>query len=96
MERGDSKVPLGIAPPLVACACSEIKCPNMPGVRASVFHSKPSVVVGPVLVHYRKTFATYLHFLSTLIGLRRELANVQCFGTDGEIALLMLINKLSH
>ena len=39
MERGDSKVPLGIAPPLVACACSEINCPNMPGVRASVFYS---------------------------------------------------------
>ena len=49
---------------------------------------KPPVFVRPVLVHYRKTFATYLHFLSTLIGLRRELANVQCFGTDGEIALI--------
>ena len=33
------KVPLGIAPPLVTCACFEIKCPNMPGVRVSVFYS---------------------------------------------------------
>ena len=31
---------------------------------------KPPVFVGPFLVHYCKTFATYLHFLSTLIGLR--------------------------
>lgn len=49
---------------------------------------KPPIFVGPVLIHYRKTFATYLHFLTTLIGLRRGLANVQCFGTDGEIALI--------
>jgi hypothetical protein len=49
---------------------------------------KPPVFVGPVLIHYRKTFATYLHFVTTLIGLRRELANIQCFGTDGEIALI--------
>ena len=30
-ERGDSKLPLGIALPLVACACFEIKHPNMHG-----------------------------------------------------------------
>ena len=39
MERGDSKVPLGVASPPVICACFEIKRPNMPGVRASVFYS---------------------------------------------------------
>ena len=39
MERGDSKVPLGISLHLVACPCSEIKHPNMPGVRALVFFS---------------------------------------------------------
>ena len=49
---------------------------------------KPLVFVGPALIHYRKTFTTYLHFLTTLIGLRRELANIQCFGTDGETALI--------
>ena len=32
-------MPLGIAPPLVVCACFGIKRPNMPGVRTSVFHS---------------------------------------------------------
>ena len=31
---------------------------------------KPPVFVGPALIHYRKTFATYLHFLTTLICLR--------------------------
>ena len=60
--------------------------------RHLLLHSKrtgrPPVFVGPVLIHYRKTFATYLHFLSTLVGLRRELAGVQCFGSDGEIALI--------
>ena len=28
VERGDSKVPLGVAPPLVACVSFEIKHPN--------------------------------------------------------------------
>ena len=67
--------------------------------RHLLLHSKrtgrPPVFVGPALIHYRKTFSTYFHFLSTLIGLRRELANVQCFGTDGETALT-LVNKLSQ
>ena len=39
VERGDSKVPLGIAPPLVACVSFEIKHPNMHGVQASVVYS---------------------------------------------------------
>ena len=42
VERDDSKVPLGIAPPLVAWAYFEIKCPNILGVQASVFYSKLS------------------------------------------------------
>ena len=32
VERGDSKVSPGIAPPIVTCACFEIKCLNMFGV----------------------------------------------------------------
>ena len=39
MERGDPKVPLGIALPLVICACLKIKCLNTQCVRASVFYS---------------------------------------------------------
>ncbi len=49
---------------------------------------KPPVFIGPVLIHYKKTFATYLFFASSLVGLRRELAGVKCFGTDGETALI--------
>ena len=40
------------------------------------------------MVHYKKTFSTYLFFASSLVGLRRELANVKSFGTDGEQALI--------
>ncbi len=39
------------------------------------------------MVHYKKTFGTYLFFASSLIGLRQDLAFVRSFGTDGEIAL---------
>ena len=45
------------------------------------------VMIGPTLVHYRKTFGTYLFFASSLIGLRPELRALQAFGTDGEKAL---------
>ena len=41
-------------------------------------------MIGPTLVHYRKTFGTYLFFASSLIGFQRAL---QAFGTDGEKAL---------
>jgi hypothetical protein len=49
--------------------------------------NKP-VFCGPILIHYRKTFSTYLYFASTLIGLRRDLEKLQAFGTDGELALV--------
>lgn len=42
------------------------------------------VFIGPTLIHYKKTFHTYLFFASTLIGLCRELEAVRAFGTDGE------------
>ena len=45
------------------------------------------VFIGPVMVHYKKTFATYLFFASTLVGLRPSLKHLRCFGTDGEEAL---------
>ena len=31
------------------------------------------IFLGPTLIHYRKTFSTYLYFASTLVGLRRDL-----------------------
>ena len=46
------------------------------------------VFLGPMLIHYKKNFATYLFFASTLIGLERQLEGIQAFGTDGEQALI--------
>lgn len=45
------------------------------------------VFLGPTLIHYRKTFATYLFFSSTLIGASPALQGIRAFGTDGEQAL---------
>ena len=45
------------------------------------------VFLGPVLIHYRKTFATYSFLTSSLIEISRELQGVRAFGTDGEEAL---------
>lgn len=47
----------------------------------------PPICIGPVLIHYRKSYETYLFFASTLVGMNRELEKVQAFGTDGEKAL---------
>ena len=45
------------------------------------------VFIGPVMIHYRKSFSTYLFFASTLVGMKPELSNLKSFGTDGEEAL---------
>lgn len=45
------------------------------------------VMFGPMFIHQRKLFATYNFFFSHLVGLRPNLRDVQCFGTDGEKAL---------
>ena len=45
---------------------------------------KPPICIGPILIHYKKTFSSYLFFASSLIGLRKQ---VKAFGTDGEEAL---------
>ena len=50
------------------------------------------VFLGPTLIHYRKTFAAYLFFASTLIGLSPKLQGVNAFGTDGEQALADAFN----
>lgn len=54
----------------------------------SVRTGKPPVMIGPTLVHYKKSFQTYLFFASSLIGLKKELAKIRAFGTDGERALI--------
>ena len=43
--------------------------------------------IGPVMVHFKKSFSTYLFFSSTLVGLRPQLSSLKSFGTDGELAL---------
>ena len=45
-------------------------------------------IMGPLLIHYKKSFATYNFFASSLISLRRELSSIKSFGTDGEKALI--------
>lgn len=49
---------------------------------------QPPVFLGPSLIHYKKTFATYLFFASSLIGHRPELEGISVFGTDGEQPLI--------
>jgi len=44
-------------------------------------------MIGPTLVHYKKSFQTYLFFASSLVGLKKELDHLHAFGTDGEKAL---------
>jgi hypothetical protein len=46
------------------------------------------VFLGPVLIHYRKNFSTFLYFASTIIGLKKDLSNLKVFGTDGEKSLV--------
>ena len=48
---------------------------------------KSPAFIGPCMVHFKKTFSSYLFFASTLVGLQPELCNLRAFGTDGEEAL---------
>lgn len=57
------------------------------GLLASIRSGNPPVFIGPTMIHYTKTFHTYLFFSSTLIGLRPVLQGLRAFGTDGEKAL---------
>ena len=44
--------------------------------------------IGPLFLHYRKTFSCYNSFASGLMGLNKNLSNICAFGTDGEAALI--------
>ncbi len=57
------------------------------GLLISARSGRNPVMIGPVMIHYRKTFHTYVFFAATLVGLRRELVGLRAFGTDGEKAL---------
>ena len=46
------------------------------------------LLLGPILVHYRKQFRNYNYFFSTLVGLKQEVGEVKAVGTDGEKALV--------
>ena len=50
-------------------------------------HKHP-VLIGPLFVHVKKDFQAYHFFASSLVSKRPELVQLQCFGTDGEAALV--------
>ena len=50
--------------------------------------SESPIMLGPMLVHQRKLYATYYFFASSLIGINPKLTNVLAFGTDGEEAVV--------
>ena len=45
--------------------------------------SEHPVFIGPVMIHYKKSFSTYFFFASTLVGIKPQLRKLKCFGTDG-------------
>lgn len=44
--------------------------------------------VGPLFLHYRKTFSCYNSFAAGLTGLNKSLVSICSFGTDGEVPLI--------
>lgn len=56
-------------------------------------NKRSPIFLGPVLIHYKKAFATYLFFASSLIGQCPQLEGIRAFGTDGEKPL---IDAFSH
>ena len=53
---------------------------------------KTPVMIGPVLIHYKKDFQMYLFFASSLVGQKKSWINC-AFGSDGEKAS---IDAFSH
>ena len=51
-------------------------------------YSTSPIFIGPILIHYRKNFGSFLFFSSSLLSLRRELQCIRAIGTDGEKALI--------
>ena len=52
--------------------------------------------IGPLFVHYCKTFPCYNSFVSAILGLNKNLKNILAFGTDGEGALIEAFSQQCH
>ena len=50
--------------------------------------SKPPVMLGPTMIHYRKNFSTYKFLASCMIAQNRNLVGIRAFGTDSEKPLI--------
>ena len=46
-----------------------------------------AIMIGPMFAHQKKEMATHHAFASSLLGLKPSLKNLQCIGSDGELAL---------
>ena len=57
---------------------------------------KSPLMLGPLLVHYRKEYRNYHYFLSTLCALNRKIAAVKAVGTDGEKNLVDTFHQAAH
>ena len=57
---------------------------------------KLPLMLGPLLVHYRKEYRTYNYFLSTLCTLNRKISAVKEVGTDGERNLVDAVLNNFH
>ena len=44
-------------------------------------------MLGPIMIHYRKNFGTYVFLAASFVSMNKNLAKIQAFGTDGEVAL---------
>ena len=54
---------------------------------------KTSTFIGPLFIHYRKTFSCYNTFASSLIGLNKAFGDILSFGTDGEGPLIEAFSR---
>lgn len=54
---------------------------------------KSPLMLGPMLLHQRKTFDTYNFFFSNLVGRNKEVSLLLAFGTDGEDALIQALSR---
>ena len=50
--------------------------------------NKPSVMLGPTMIHYRKNFSTYKFLASCMIAQNRNISALRAFGTDDEKPLI--------
>ena len=48
---------------------------------------QPAIMIGPMFAHQKKVLTTYHAFASALLGLKPTLKDLQCIGTDGELAI---------